>query len=90
MLNEYIKTMKVIKINERNEVYCGVDEANLNKCDVVGLYHVCGECGGCPIIQLHEDLLEISFEGAIERLDNNQTEHDDESNRDSKVSNQAR
>ena len=74
--------MKVIKINENNEVYCGVDEANLNKCDVVALYHVCGECGGCPIIQLHEDLLEITMDGIVDYVTCDQTEHDDEPNRD--------
>ena len=78
MLNEYIKTMKVIKINECNEVYCGVDEAILNKCDVVGLYHECGECGGCPIIQLHEDLLKITIDGIVDDVTCDLNEHDDE------------
>ena len=81
--------MKVIKINERNEVYCGVDEANLNKCDVVGLYHVCGECGGCPIIQLHEDLLVMKVDAIDELLVREQIKNDYETNRDSRESNQA-
>ena len=78
--------MKVIKINENNEVYCGVDEANLNKCDVVGLYRVCGECGGCPIIQLHEDLLKITMDGIVDDVTDDLNEHDDEPNRDSRES----
>lgn len=82
--------MKVIKINENYEVYCGVDEANLNKCDVVGLYHVCGECGGCPIIQLHEDLLKITMDDIVDDVTYDQTEHDDEPNRDKGEGNQAR
>lgn len=60
--------MKVIKIDDFGTVQCGADETMLHGCDILGNYRVCGECGDCPLIKLHEQLLEIQFDGAIDEL----------------------
>lgn len=60
--------MKVIKIDDFGTVQCGANETMLQGCDILGSYRVCGECGDCPLIKLHEQLLEIQFDGAIDEL----------------------
>ena len=60
--------MRIIKIDDFGTVHCGADETKLQRCDILDNYRVCGECGDCPIVKLHEQLLEIQFDGAIDEL----------------------
>ena len=60
--------MRIIKIDDFGTVHCGADESKLQRCDILGNYRVCGECGDCPIVKLHEQLLEIQFDGVIDEL----------------------
>lgn len=60
--------MRIIKIDDFGTVHCGADEAKLQRCDILDNYRVCGECGDCPLIKLHEQLLEIQFDGKIDEI----------------------
>lgn len=60
--------MRIVKIDDLGNVYCGQFEAAMMQCDVLGLALTDSQCGDCPLIQMHHRIVDIFFQGAINAM----------------------